>query len=116
MPYRFITFKSDKAFNYLIANGYVYTIRKRLAVGNKWLKRDWRGDPIGLVRVEPVGVVKAVGKGKYAVNVNDELIPLEQFVKYSGFDSLEEWISFEKLHAGCIAGSVLYKVVLVKLL
>ena len=86
-----IVFKSDKAFNHLVKHGYVYTLRRYAKVGYKCLKRDRYGKSVGLVKVEYIGTV--VKLDTYFVNVNNKLIPLEQFAKHSGFNSLVEWLS-----------------------
>lgn len=109
-----IVFKSDKAFNYLITNGYVYTLRKYIRTGIKTLKRHRHGKAVGKVSVEYVGTVD-VSEGMYVVNIRGATVPLERFVKHSGFDSLEEWIKeFKRLCRSAVLGARLYRVTLLR--
>lgn len=73
-------FSSEKVLKHLLKRGYVYTFR----TNDRKLGRDWITYLRGRERIGEV-VIEA----KY-VNVNPKT-GLGRFVKYSGFDTIEEW-------------------------
>lgn len=111
----YIVFENNKAFKHLVEKGFVYTLRAfSRSTGVVKLKRNKAGKFIGFVEVELVGNVKRAGD-KYIVKTKDGDVDLNDFVPYSGFDSLEEWLSvFLKYHKR-VSIVKLYKVTLIKL-
>ena len=75
-------FQSKKALEFLLKNGFVYTLRlKRKRTGRDWITDRRGGKKIADVNIEFVSVIRAN-------NIND----LEKYVPYSGFKSLDEWL------------------------
>ena len=111
----YIIFENDKAFEHLVKKGFVYTLRAfNRSTGVVKLKRNKAGKFIGFVKVELVGNVKRTG-GKYIVKTKDGDVDLNEFVPYSGFSSLDEWLSEFFKYYKTVGTVKLYKVTLVKL-
>jgi len=104
VSYPSIFFSSQKARTFLISNGEVYTLRRsRRPTGYAhafYVNENGRSIEIGLVYVEEIGVVLKAG----------DLLP---YVRKSGFESVEEWLS-EARKSQCKLPAWLYKVELVK--
>ena len=85
-----ITFKLEEPLNCLLNKGRVYTIRP--FVLREGIKRviDWRTNKV--VAIASVTKVGRVYLSRMVVKVQDKYISLENFVEFSGFNSLEEWI------------------------
>ncbi|HDN74285.1 hypothetical protein DRP04_02650 [Archaeoglobales archaeon] len=112
-----IYFKSKKALDYLLKNGSVYTIRKsRRKEGLAWVMGENRRKIADAI-VEYIGEVVLtepdsewwVTKGAYGI------AKLEEFVKKSGFSSVEEWLDeVKRLNNGSLPEKMyLYHVTLV---
>jgi len=115
----YIVFQHEKPFQYLLKHGFVYTLRAtKRREGVVELRRSRSERPLGLVSVSFVGLVERVND-KYVVihpTKTQKWIPLESFVKHSGFDTLEEWLkAYVKLNGYVMFPPRLYKVELVKL-
>jgi len=96
----YIVFKHPRALNHLLTKGVVYTLRRfNRSKGVVELRTDKGGPSIAEVFVELVGFVKSAD-GKYVVQAPDgSETPLDEYVKESGFDTVEEWIdAYKKLH------------------
>ena len=95
-------FKSDKARNFLLENGAVFTYRvhRRKKVGNDWITDEYRKPKIADAFIKEEGQFTPYG--------------LWIFVEFSGFSSLKEWVEeIKKLNKGKIpAKGWLYKVIL----
>ena len=97
-------FKSEKALNYLLSTGRVYTARPRKRrEGKDWITNKYGGKKIADVVVKLVAIV----------STNYQL--LEQFLSESGFSSLEEWLNEVKKLNGYIPDTLyIYQVELVR--
>jgi len=98
-----LIFKSEKALNFLMEHGYIYTIRTKKRAGEVWITDRRGGKKIA------DGFIVYVGEVNQLLPDNDwwvtqgacALEKLEKFVQHSGFDSIEEWINAVKeLHGG----------------
>ena len=112
----YIIFQNDKAFRHLVKKKFVYTLRAyNRTTGVVWLKRNRSSEDVGIVKVELVGNVKKLND-KYIVRTKDgEIKDLEEFLPYSGFDSLAEWLCTFWKYYKTVSVVKLYKVTLVKL-
>jgi len=113
-------FKSQKALNYLLEHGFVYTLRaeRRKHVGNDWIKTSRRGEKVADVFVEEIRLIKLetvtqkFSMKKRVVEYTD-LSQLEPYVEHSGFNSVEEWVEeYWKLAGWRAPYAWLYKVTL----
>ena len=104
-----IRFNSLRARDFLLRNGYVYTLRY-------WQREDsfettavGGGEPIGRVRVTYVTEVPLT-------NMDRTREVLGRYVNESGFGSVEEWVGeFRRLNRGRrVRTAHLYRVVLIK--
>jgi len=115
----YIVFQHDKPFQHLLKHGFVYTLRAtKRREGVVELRRSRSERPLGLVSVSFVGLVERMADRYVVVNPAkpQQRVPLESFVKYSGFDSLQEWLkAYVKLNGYVMFPPRLYKVQLVKL-
>lgn len=98
-----ITFASDRAREFLLKNGCVYTFRlaRRSGLGKDWMREKRSGRKMADVYIEEIG----------------EFSPykLEPYVKESGFTSLSEWITeIKKLNIILPSKGFLYKVSILK--
>ena len=97
-------FKSDKAFSYLMRNGFVYTFRT---------KRRRLNERVAVRRSKKEKKV-ATGRIVEIVKIND-ILELKKYVECSGFASFEEWVEeIKKLNGGVPAVGWLHKVELVE--
>ena len=112
----YIIFENDKAFNHLVKKKFVFTLRAHnRKEGVVKLKRSKSSKDVGIVKVELIGVVKKINS-KYVVETkNKEIKDLEEFVKYSGFDSLYEWLCAFWKYYKRVNTIKLYKVTLIQL-
>ena len=85
-----ITFKLKEPLDCLLNKGRVYTIRP-FAV-REGIKRVIDGRTNKVVAIASVTKVGRVYLSRMAVKVQDKYISLSNFVEFSGFNSLEEWI------------------------
>jgi len=78
--------KSKKALEFLLTNGFVYTLRKN----KKKVGKDWITDKRGGKKIENVYIdfIKEITEE----NINE----LEKYVRYSGFSSVKEWLEEAK--------------------
>ena len=85
-----LPFNSDKAFNYLVQNGKVYTLRtKTNHSGLKVITRNGEKQFHADVTFEAtIDAVYSTLSKKFAYASN-----LDYYVKQSGFDSVQEWLS-----------------------
>lgn len=103
-------FKSDKARNYLLNNGFVYTFRKRdrWSLGKTNLVINRKDEPFAIGNVEFIEKIHF-----------DALKILNKYHPESGFNNLDEWIkeilTLNKLADIPDYGNV-YKVKLIKVL
>ena len=115
----YIVFQYDKPFQYLLKHGFVYTLRAaKRREGVVELRRSKSGRALGLVSVAFIGLVERIDNKYVVINPAkpQEWVPLESFVKHSGFDSLQEWLkAYVKLNGYVMFPPRLYKVQLVKL-
>ena len=112
----YIIFQNDKAFRHLVKKKIVFTLRAHnRKEGVVKLKRNKHSKSIGLVRVEFIGNVVKKKNGDYIVKTKDNEINLEEFVKYSGFNSLEEWLCAFWKYYKRVNTIKLYKVTLIQL-
>ena len=117
----YITFFLEEPFRQLIEHGEVFTIRRyHRKQGLVEVRRNKRGQPIGLATVEFVGFVKKENGGFVVVDENGKVISkLDKFVSKSGFGSLESWIgAYQKIYKrpqDYFSFGRLYRVQLVKL-
>ena len=111
----YIIFENDKAFRHLVEKGFVYTLRTNRSAGVVKLKRSRCSKDIGLVRVELIGNVKKHNGSYIVLTRNGENYNLEEFLPYSGFNSLEEWLSAFLKYYKRVSIVKLYKVTLTKL-
>jgi len=82
-----ISFSCEKARQFLLAQGWVYTWRKnrRTMLGKDWANKHRGGKKIADVYIVEVGCFKIKDLGRY--------------VAESGFDGLDEWLeNIQKLH------------------
>ena len=93
-----ISFGYFEPRNRLENDGFVYSLRpfKRNKLGVNWYNYEKDGEKQGYVHIEFIG--NFLNKDKQ----------LEEYVKYSGFNSLDEWLKKAK------KGRYLYKVTLLK--
>jgi len=100
-----IIFNSEKARAFLLTWGMVFTFRKvkRKQVGKDWMNDHYRGKKIADVWVAYCG----------KVSIKDLT---GQFLKYSGFESHEEWLEeIKRLNHGILPEvGFMYKVELLK--
>ena len=89
-PFLRITFKLKEPLDCLLNKGRVYTIRP-FAV-REGIKRVIDGRTNKVVAIASVTKVGRVYLSRMAVKVQDKYISLSNFVEFSGFNSLEEWI------------------------
>ncbi len=111
-------FKSEKALNFLLENGEVYTLRpRRRREGKDWIK-------IGRIKLADIEV-KLVGEvfsgwyGYFWVRPVDNkrtILPLGNFVQKSGFRTVREWLEeVKRLNGGKVPDRLfLYHVRLLK--
>jgi len=112
----YIIFENDRVFEFLITKGVVYTLRAfNRSTGVVKLKRSKSSKSIGLAKVELVGNVKRVGDKYIVLTRNGENYNLEEFLQYSGFDSLAEWLCAFWKYYNRVNTIKLYKVTLIKL-
>ena len=113
-------FKSKKALEYLLRNGFVYTLResRRKKLGNDWIKESRKGNKIADVYIEEIGLIRfetiseKVSMKSRVVEYTD-LSQIEPYVQHSGFSSAEEWIEeYWKLAGWRTPFAWLYKVTL----
>lgn len=82
-------FQSEKARDFLLANGIVYTFRvhRRKHTGKDWMTDKRGGRKIADIFIEEIGELRPTR--------------LVQYVKHSGFHSYAEWITeIVKLNKG----------------
>jgi len=85
-----ITFKLKEPLDCLLNKGRVYTIRP--FVVREGMKRVIDGRTNKVVAIAMVTKIGRVHLNRLVVKVQDKYIPLSNFVEFSGFNSLEEWI------------------------
>ena len=105
-------FRSEKALKHLLEKGEVDTYRKnkRKKLGKNWIT-DRRGNSkIASVEIQLIGEVEWPGVvKKYSV------YPIKEFLKYSGFSSLDEWKEeIRRLNGGEVPFGYLYRVKLLE--
>lgn len=86
-----INFELEQPLKCLIDKGVVYTIRGYHKKGGVNLLK-FRGNIIGKVYVLKVGDIK----GFEVITVDRKKLSLENYVEYSGFSKVEEWIGYAK--------------------
>ena len=114
----FITIPSQ-ALEYLLEHGIVYVLKTtKRREGIAKLKTSKNGETIGIVYILLEGLVERMD-GEYVVfhpSNPKKYMPLEKFVKHSGFSTLEEWLkAYAKGNGYVMAPPRLYKVQLVKI-
>ena len=85
-----ITFKLKEPLDCLLNKGRVYTIRP--FVVREGMKRVIDGRTNKVVAIAMVTKIGRVHLNRLVVKVQDKYIPLSNFVEFSGFNSLGEWI------------------------
>lgn len=122
-----IYFKSEKALDYLLNHGFVYTLRysARKKLGPDWIQANRNSRKIADVNISYVGrvildpAVKLDPLNLYTVVMidpwKDDRIynivgTLEDYVAHSGFDSVDEWIEEFRNLSGNKKTAWLYKV------
>lgn len=107
-----IIFSSKKAFDFLVSNGEVYTLRKKRRDGKAWLTNRRGGRKVADVVVEEVGRVVFRGREPYVMAESGE-VHLSHFTPKSGFGSTDEWLrELRRLHGKVPENLFLYRVVL----
>lgn len=100
-----IIFNSEKARRFLLSCGMIFSFRKykRKMIGKDWMNDKYRGKKIADVDVQFVKKVKV-----------SELTG--QYLKYSGFETHEEWLEeIKRLNHGILPEiGFIYKVKLLK--
>jgi len=101
-----IYFKSERALRYLLSRGFVYTLRgfRKGCVGRVVSVKTSRGSK---------AVAKAIIHYVKDVDIND-IEALKEYVKHSGFESVNEWVREYRRLNGNRVKAYLYKVELVK--
>ena len=104
-----IRFDSEKARDYLLSHGYVYTLRTWHSPRQVMALAISDGKPIGRVFISLIDVVPLVKKDQ-AKEI------LVKYVNESGFNSVDEWVEeFRRLNRGRkVRAAYLYKVVLTR--
>jgi len=113
--YGWIIFRNESALKHLLEHGVVYTLRRMMRKQGVVKLKNGNRRTIGLAKVTYIGKVHANG-GEPVVKINGKEIPLRNFVRDSGFESLEDWLNayYEIFGVKCVGGARLYKVELVK--
>ena len=111
----YIVFGHERPLKHLLEHGVVYTLRRMMRKQGVVKLKNGDRRTIGLVKVTYIGKVHANG-GEPIVRTDGREIPLREFVKNSGFESLKDWINayYEIFRVKCVGGARLYKVELVK--
>ncbi|WP_290597502.1 MULTISPECIES: hypothetical protein [unclassified Archaeoglobus] len=115
-------FKNETVLSFLLENGLVYTLRKHLREKNKDGRTviDWMTPYKGCKKVATalvtwIGLVDLESRKVFTLN-DSKPKPLEDFVKFSGFGCVEDWINAYRAFAGKKTKTAhLYKVVLMKI-
>lgn len=111
----YITFKNEKALNYLLNHGFVYTLRRINRKTGVVTLKDGNYRDLGLVMVEYIGLVRKVNEKHVVFRLDGKVEPLENYVSGSGFSTVDEWLkAFESL-TGKTEPKRLYKVTLLRL-
>jgi len=88
MPFGTLRFNHPKSYQFLRENGFVYTIRGHCKKFRRVVIMH-NGAKVALGKAELIDKVLWWENGKRRIN-----FPLlEKYVEYSGFDSVEEWLS-----------------------
>lgn len=94
----YITFKNEKALNYLLNHGFVYTLRRINRKTGVVTLKDGNYRDLGLVMVEYIGLVRKVNEKHVVFRLDGKVEPLENYVSGSGFSTVDEWLkAFESL-------------------
>lgn len=119
-------FKSEKALEFLLKNGVVYTLRskRKKIIGWDWIKTSRNGRKVADVFVEEVGRVTfpgCYGIAKERLPIKKRTVDytdtsqIEPYVEYSGFSSAKEWLEeYWELVGDRIPFAWLYKVTLLE--
>ncbi len=89
-----LIFKSQKALNFLLENGEVYTLRPKIRKeGRDWITNKRGGRKIADAEVKLIGVCATTNRRLVVEIDTGSIKSLEDYVEKSGFSSVEEWFA-----------------------
>ena len=115
-------FKNETVLSFLLENGIVYTLRRHLRKKGQdgrtvvdWITSCRGCKKVATALVTWIGLVDLESRKVFTPNdINPK--PLEDFVKFSGFGCVEDWINAYRAFTGKKPKTAyLYKVVLMKI-